>query len=405
MDSLQGRHIVLGVTGSISAYKAVEVVRLLREHGAEVRVVMTAAATEFVGPMTFSALTGHSVSIDQFPKQGRPSEEHIDLAVWADVLAIVPATADIIGKAANGLADDLLSTIFLSCEAPCCLAPAMNFRMIRHQAVAANLETLRGRGCHIIDSEYGLLANREIGEGRLADPVYIVQTIATLADLRNDLAGRRVLVTAGPTIEPIDPVRYITNRSSGKMGFAIATMAAQRGAEVTLITGPTHMMTPRNMVVVHIRTAEEMRQAVITRVADQDAVIMAAAVADYRPKQAAQQKIKKGTSSLALDMERTTDILTEIAATRPPVLVGFAVETNDGLTYARKKLIEKNLDLIVFNDVTVEGAGFDVDTNIVTLLHRDGREESFPKQPKSEVADLVLNEVAALLITRKTISS
>lgn len=189
------------------------------------------------------------------------------------------------------------------------------------------------------------------------------------------------------------------------MGFAIATMAAQRGAEVTLITGPTHMMTPRNMVVVHIRTAEEMRQAVITRVADQDAVIMAAAVADYRPKQAAQQKIKKGTSSLALDMERTTDILTEIAATRPPVLVGFAVETNDGLTYARKKLIEKNLDLIVFNDVTVEGAGFDVDTNIVTLLHRDGREESFPKQPKSEVADLVLNEVAALLITRKTISS
>lgn len=405
MDSLHDRHIVLGVTGSIAAYKAVEVVRELTKRGADVRVVMTRAATAFVGPTTFSALSGHPVAIEQFPEHSQWGEEHIDMAVWADVLAVVPATANIIGKAAQGLADDLLSTLLLACEAPCCFAPAMNFRMMRHPAVQNNLETLRAHGRHIIDPEYGSLANMEIGEGRLADPAHIVQTIVALSDPRNDLAGRRVLVTAGPTIESIDPVRFLTNRSSGKMGYAIATLAAQRGADVTLITGPTHLMAPRNMSVVHVRTAEEMRRAVVDQVPRHDAIIMAAAVADYRPKQVAAQKIKKGEAVLSLEMERTADILAEISTRRPPVVIGFAVETHDGLTYARQKLVEKNLDFIVYNDITVDGAGFEVDTNIVTVLHRDGREEALPKQLKTEVADHVLNEAVALLRALETASS
>ena len=402
---LKDRHIVLGVTGSISAYKSVEIVRELIQAGADVRVVMTATATQFVGPTTFSVITGHPVAMEQFPEQSQPGEAHIDLAVWADVLAVVPATASIIGKAANGLADDLLSTMLMACEAPCCFAPAMNFRMIRHPAVLANLETLRSRGNFIIDSEFGPLANGEVGEGRLADPAHIIQAITALADPRNDLVGRRVLISAGPTVEPIDPVRYITNRSSGKMGYAIARMAAQRGADVTLVAGPNQLMPPRNITIVPVCTADDMHQAVTQHAADQDAVIMAAAVADYRPKTVADQKIKKGAASMSLEMVKTTDILKALSERRPPVLVGFAVETNDGLTYARTKLIEKNLDMIVYNDVTVEGAGFDMDTNIVTVLHRDGRQEALPQQLKTEVADYLLTELAELLQARETMPS
>ncbi|MBI4553543.1 MAG: bifunctional phosphopantothenoylcysteine decarboxylase/phosphopantothenate--cysteine ligase CoaBC [Candidatus Latescibacteria bacterium] len=372
------RRILLGVTGSIAAYKAVEVVRALKQRGADVIVVMTPAATHFVGPMTFSALSGRSVAVEQFPADGQAGEEHLDLARWAEIVAIVPATADIIGKMANGLADDLLSTFLLACEAPCCLAPAMNFRMLRHPAVQANLVRLVERGCRVIEPEYGRLADGEVGEGRLADLDRIVQVIADLADRRHDLDGRRVLVTAGPTVEPIDPVRFISNRSSGKMGYAIAEVARRRGAEVTLISGPTHLPAPAGVTLVRVRTAEEMRQRVWEHLPGQDAVIMAAAVADYRPQQAAVQKIKKREAALTLDLERTTDILSEVAARRPPVLVGFAVETHDGLAYARKKLVEKHLDMVVYNDVTVEGAGFEVDTNIVTLIHRDGREEDLP---------------------------
>lgn len=402
--NLKDRHIVLGVSGSISAYKSVEIVRELIQAGADVRVVMTASATEFVGPITFGAITGHPVALEQFPEQSEAGEAHIDLAAWADVLAVVPATAGIIGKAANGLADDLLSTILMACEAPCCFAPAMNFRMMRHPAVLANLEMLRNRGNFIIDSEFGPLANGEVGEGRLAEPAHIIQAITALADPRNDLAGRRVLISAGPTVEPIDPVRYITNRSSGKMGYAIARMAAQRGADVTLIAGPNHLVSPRNITIVPARTAADMHRAVIQHAADQDAIIMAAAVADYRPKAVAHQKIKKSAACLSLEMEKTTDILKALSERRPPVLVGFAVETIDGLANARNKLIEKDLDMIVYNDVTEAGAGFELDTNIVTVLHRDGRQEALPQLLKTEVADNLLTEVVELLHTRETVS-
>lgn len=397
MARLENRRILLGVTGSIAAYKAVEVARGLIRQGADVRVIMTREALAFVGPMTFSALTGHPVSVEQFPTHGQAGEEHLDLALWADAVAVVPATANCIGKLANGLADDLLSTVLLACEVPLCIAPAMNFRMLRHPAVQANLTKLGVRGCHVVASDFGPLANGEIGEGRLAEPERIVEAIAILADPRRDLAGTRTLITAGPTLEPIDPVRYITNRSSGKMGFALAQMAVQRGSTVTLITGPTALPDPYGVTVIRVRSAEEMYQAVLPELEGHDIVIMAAAVADYRPTQVAAQKIKKAKVSVTLDLERTTDILGEAGKRHIPVLVGFAVETNDGLTYARQKLVRKNLDLVVYNDIMAEGAGFEVDTNIVTLIHRNGREENLPKLPKTDVADRVLDEVVALL--------
>lgn len=405
MAQLEHRRIVLGVTGSIAAYKAVEVVRGLTRQGADVRVVMTKEASSFVGPMTFGALTGHPVGVEQFPPQGQAGEEHIDLAVWADAVVVAPATANMIGRLAHGLADDLLSTVLLACEAPCALAPAMNFRMLRHPAVQANLRTLRERGCHIIEPGYGPLADGEVGEGRLAEPEQIVEAVAMLADPRRDLAGRSVLVTAGPTVEAIDPVRYITNRSSGKMGFAVARMAARRGADVTLVAGPSHLADPYGVTVERVRTADEMHKAVMRHVTHKDAVIMAAAVADYRPSHRAEQKIKKTASSLTIALERTTDILSEVAKQRPPVLVGFAVETNDGLHYARQKLVKKNLDMVVYNDITLEGAGFDVDTNIVTLIHADGREEALPMMSKTAVADRLLDDVAALLRIREGVLS
>ncbi len=401
MSRLQGRRIVLGVTGSISAYKAAEVVRGLVQEKADVRVVMTREAGAFVGAVTFSALTGHPVAVEQFPETGMSGEEHIDLAVWADAVAIVPATANIIGKMANGLGDDLLSTVMLACEAPCCLAPAMNFRMWRNEAVQANLERLRGRGVHVIEPEFGLLANGEMGEGRLAPPDRIVEAIAILADPEPDLAGCNVLVSAGPTEEDIDPVRCITNRSSGKMGFAVARSAARRGASVTLVTGPTSLQDPYGIAVEHVRSAHEMHEAVLRNRDGQDAVIMAAAVADYRPGVSTGKKLKKAEERLSLEMTRTTDILKEVAAHRPPVLVGFAAETHDGMDFARRKRAEKDLDLVVYNDITMEGAGFGTDTNIVTLIHRDGREELLPKQAKSNVADRIMDEVAALLRNRE----
>ncbi len=405
MSRLKGRRIVLGVTGSVSAYKAAEVVRGLVQEEADVRVVMTREAGAFVGAVTFSALTGHPVAVEQFPETGQAGEEHIDLAVWADAVAIAPATANIIGKMANGLGDDLLSTVMLACEAPCCLAPAMNFRMWRNKAVQANLDRLRSRGVHVIEPEYGPLANGEMGEGRLAAPDRIVEAIAILADPDQDLAGRRVLVSAGPTEEDIDPVRCVTNRSSGKMGFAVARSAARRGAQVTLVTGPTGLDDPYGISVERVRSAGEMHEAVLRCREGKDAVIMAAAVADFRPGVQTGRKIKKGDSALTIEMTRTTDILKEVAAARPPVLVGFAAETHDGLEFARGKLAEKDLDLVVYNDITEPGAGFGTDTNIVTLIHRDGREEALPLQAKSSVADRIMDEVAGLLKAREGVPS
>lgn len=403
MSRLKGRRIVLGVTGSISAYKAAEVVRGLVQEQADVRVVMTREALAFVGAVTFSALTARPVAVEQFPETGQAGEEHVDLAAWADAVAIAPATANIIGKMANGLGDDLLSTVMLACEAPCCLAPAMNFRMWRNEAVQSNLERLRSRGVHVVEPEYGLLANGEMGEGRLAAPEHIVEAVAILADPDQDLTGCNVLVSAGPTEEDIDPVRCVTNRSSGKMGFAVARAAARRGASVTLVSGPASLQDPYGVTVERVRSAGEMREAVLRHREGQHAVIMAAAVADYRPGLPARRKLKKAEAHLTLEMTRTADILKEVAADRPPVLIGFAAETHDGLDFARRKRADKDLDLVVFNDITAEGAGFGTDTNIVTLIHRDGREESLPMQSKSSVADRIMDEVAALLSNREVV--
>ncbi len=401
MSRLKGRRIVLGVTGSISAYKAAEVVRGLVLEEADVRVIMTREAGAFVGSMTFSALTAHPVAVEQFPEAGVPGEAHIDLAVWADAVAVVPATANIIGKMANGLGDDLLSTVMLACEVPCCLAPAMNFRMWRNVAVQANLERLRSRGVRVIEPEFGVLANGETGEGRLAAPDRIVEAIGILADPAPDLAGRNVLVSAGPTEEDIDPVRCITNRSSGKMGFAVARAAARRGAAVRLVSGPTNLQDPYGVAVDRVRSAGEMHEAVIRNREGQDVVIMAAAVADYRPAVQTPGKMKKTEQRLALEMTPTADILKQLANDRPPVLIGFAAETHGGLDFARKKRTEKDLDLVVYNDITIEGAGFGSDTNVVTLIHRDGREVALPKQAKAGVADRIMDEVAALLRNRE----
>ena len=403
MSRLKGRRIVLGVTGSISAYKAAEVVRGLVQEQADVRVVMTREALAFVGAVTFSALTARPVAVEQFPETGQAGEEHVDLAAWADAVAIAPATANIIGKMANGLGDDLLSTVMLACEAPCCLAPAMNFRMWRNEAVQSNLERLRSRGVHVVEPEYGPLANGEMGEGRLAAPEHIVEAVAILADPDQDLTGCNVLVSAGPTEEDIDPVRCVTNRSSGKMGFAVARAAARRGASVTLVSGPASLQDPYGVTVERVRSAGEMREAVLRHREGQHAVIMAAAVADYRPGLPARRKLKKAEAHLTLEMTRTADILKEVAADRPPVLIGFAAETHDGLDFARRKRADKDLDLVVFNDITAEGAGFGTDTNIVTLIHRDGREESLPVQSKSSVADRIMDEVAALLSNREVV--
>ncbi len=403
MSRLKGRRIVLGVTGSISAYKAAEVVRGLVQEQADVRVVMTREALAFVGAVTFSALTARPVAVEQFPETGQAGEEHVDLAAWADAVAIAPATANIIGKMANGLGDDLLSTVMLACEAPCCLAPAMNFRMWRNEAVQSNLERLRSRGVHVVEPEYGLLANGEMGEGRLAAPEHIVEAVAILADPDQDLTGCNVLVSAGPTEEDIDPVRCVTNRSSGKMGFAVARAAARRGASVTLVSGPASLQDPYGVTVERVRSAGEMREAVLRHREGQHAVIMAAAVADYRPGLPARRKLKKAEAHLTLEMTRTADILKEVAADRPPVLIGFAAETHDGLDFARRKRADKDLDLVVFNDITAEGAGFGTDTNIVTLIHRDGREESLPMQSKTSVADRIMDEVAALLSNREVV--
>ena len=405
MSRLRDRHIVLGVTGSIAAYKAVEVVRTLVKEGADVRVLMTREASAFVGELTFRALTANSVGTDQFIDSEKTGEEHVDLAVWADAIAIVPATANIIGKIANGLGDDLLTTLMLACDSPCIVAPAMNFRMWKNPAVQNNIELLKSRGINIIEPENGLLANGETGEGRLPDSDSIAEAIAILADPNKDLAGHRILVSAGPTEEDIDPVRYVTNRSSGKMGYAIARSAACRGAIVTLVSGPTDLEDPYGIIVKRIRTAKEMCEVVLKYHDEQDAIIMAAAVVDYSPIIQADQKIKKeSTSPLELKMNPTRDILKEISTHKRSILIGFAAETHDGIVYARDKLVDKNLDLIVYNDITTEGAGFDTDTNIVTLIHPDGRDEALPKQPKSVVADRIIDEVVRLFRERSSVS-
>ena len=393
--------IALGVTGGIGAYKAVEVVRGLQKRGHEVIAVMTSSATRFVGAITFEAITKRRVITDQFEPGANADIEHIAIASTIDLLIIAPATANIIGKIANGIADDFLSTLYIATRAPVLIAPAMNTQMFAHEAVRRNLDTLAARGVRCVEPGEGYLACGWIGKGRLAEPDDIVAAAEGMLRPEGPLRGRRVLVTAGPTYEDVDPVRYLGNRSSGRMGFAIASEAARRGAEVTLVAGPTTIDTPAVNQVVRVRGAEEMHRAVLARADRMHVVIMAAAVADYAPAERAPQKVPKDGDTMTLVLKKTPDILAElgqrrVASGEGPLLVGFAAETENIVARATAKREEKHADLIVANDVSRADAGFDVETNAVTIVGRSGV-ESLPVQSKTRVAAAILDRVEKLL--------
>jgi len=392
---LDGRTVVVGLTGGIACYKACEVVRLLVGAGARVPVVMSAGAQQFVAPLTLQTLSGQPVATDTFSLTQESEIGHIRLADQADAIVIAPATANVLGKLANGMADDLLTTVCLATRAPLVLAPAMNVHMWEHAAVQENLARLAGRGARVVGPVSGALACGYEGTGRLADAADIVEE-ACCALTGQDLAGERVLVSAGPTREPIDPVRYLSNHSSGKMGYALARVARRRGAEVTLIAGPTALTPPPGVRVLSVGTAREMAAAVDEAFAAATVVIMTAAVADYRPRVRHARKLKKDAAALVLDLERNPDILAGLGARKGRrVLVGFAAETHDVAAEARRKLRAKHLDLIVANDVTAPGAGFGIDTNAVRLLDAGGLDEALPVLDKEEVAARVLDWVAA----------
>ena len=393
--------IALGVTGGIGAYKAVEVARGLQKLGHEVVAVMTHSATRFVGPVTFEAITRRPVITDQFEPGANADIEHIALASTIDLLLIAPATANIVGKLAHGLADDFLSTLYTATRAPVLLAPAMNTQMFEHEAVRRNLDTLAARGVRFVDPGEGYLACGWIGKGRLAEPEEIVEAADAILRPQGPLRGQRVLVTAGPTYEDVDPVRYIGNRSSGRMGYAIAAEAARRGAEVTLVTGPSSLEAPSVREVVRVRGAAEMHQAVMTRAGEMQVAIMAAAVADYAPADRAAQKVPKDGETVTLVLKRTPDILGDLGQRRlasgtGPVLVGFAAETEDVVARATAKRERKHADLIVANDVSRTDAGFDVDANEVTIVGAAGA-EALPLQSKARVAAQILDRVEKLL--------
>jgi phosphopantothenoylcysteine decarboxylase/phosphopantothenate--cysteine ligase len=390
----------LGVSGGIGAYKAVEVARLLQKRGHRVQAMLTRNARRFVGPLTFEAITRERVITSQFAPGMNADIEHIALATSLDLLLVAPATANVIGKFAHGQADDFLSALYLATRAPVVLAPAMNTNMWEHPAVVSNVRTLGERGVRFIDPGEGYLACGWVGKGRLAEPEVIVAAVDGLLSRESTWAGRHVVVTAGPTYEDLDAVRFIGNRSSGRMGFAVAREAARRGARVTLVAGPTPVEPPAVDRVVRVRSAREMRDAVVSAAAGADVVVMAAAVADFSPAGGARAgKIEK-SGGLAVEFERTPDILTELGAIRGdaarPLLVGFAAQTGDPVASARRKLAEKKADLIVANDVSAEGAGFDVETNIVTIVGADGAEDR-PLMSKDSVAREILDRAHALL--------
>jgi phosphopantothenoylcysteine decarboxylase/phosphopantothenate--cysteine ligase len=391
---LTGKRIVLGVTGGIAAYKAAEFVRLLVKQEAEVHVVMTRNAQEFITPLTFQTLSGNPVTTDPFTLVEETKIGHIALADLAELILILPATANIIGKIANGIADDFLSTMVMASKAPVLLVPSMNVNMWDNKAVQKNIQTLIERGYHFVEPGTGELACHWYGKGRLADLEEVMERIEDLFSPK-DLKGERILVTAGPTQEPIDPIRFITNRSSGKMGYALAGMARRRGADVILISGPTSLSLPRrDMEVVQVQTAEEMREAVLRYLERCSVVIKAAAVGDFRPREVSQAKIKKGESSLSIQLERTGDILEEIGKRKGDrILVGFAAETENLVKNAHNKLLAKNLDMIVANEVE---ASFGQDANKVKILFPSGEIEDVPLMIKGDVANVVLDQVVRL---------
>jgi len=395
--------ITLGVTGGIAAYKSAELVRRLQDEGHTIQVVMTRAAREFITPLTFAALSGQRVITDLFTDEpgGSASLEsaidHIAVAQRTDLLLVAPATADILAKFARGVADDFLSTLYLATTAPVVVAPAMNVNMWQHAATQENASILRARGVRIVEPSAGYLACGMFGSGRLAELDAILHAVRETVQAQQDLSGESVLVTAGPTCEDIDPVRFLTNRSSGKMGYAVAAAAAKRGATVVLVSGPTALAAPEGVQRVDVRSAEEMLQAVRGKFTGSTIAIFAAAVADYRVADPAIQKIKRSADPFTLRLEPNPDILATMAKEKGDrLVVGFAAETENVAEHARKKLAQKNADLIVANDVGAEGAGFDTETNIVTLFSRDGRDLPLARMGKSDVAHRILDEVLRL---------
>ena len=396
MSPLKGKHIVVGVTAGIAAYKAVDLVSRLYKAGAEVKVVMTKNATHFVSPLVFGEISKHKVAVDMFENVQDWNVEHIAYATWADVYIIAPATANILAKMVHGIADDMLSTQLLATTAPVFVCPAMNSNMYAHPTVQENLETLRKRGVHILEPDSGLLACGVEGKGRLPEPKKIMEWLSFELGKTNLLAGKTVLVSAGGTQEPIDPVRFITNRSSGKMGYAIALKAAQAGAKTILVSAPTELEVPYGVDYVPVRSALDMKTAIDSYYDHVDAVIMAAAVADYRVAETAANKIKK-QESMALELVKNPDILAGLGERKEhQKLIGFAAETQQVIEYGKEKVRKKNLDMLVANDVSKSNAGFDVDTNEVTFIYPGGQIVSLPTMSKLDVAERIIQALADL---------
>jgi phosphopantothenoylcysteine decarboxylase/phosphopantothenate--cysteine ligase len=391
--------IVVGVTGGIAAYKVVEVVRRFSQLGYIVKVIMTDHATKLIGPATFRAVSGNPVSLNLFGEGGAPIQ-HISLAREADLFIVAPATANIVAKMAKGLADDLLSTTLLATRAPILVAPAMNPNMYNHSATLENIEEIKKRGVYIVGPESGSLACGDEGKGRMVEPERIVETGLEVLGITAELSGMKVMVTAGGTREPIDPVRFIGNRSSGKMGYSLAEAATHMGARVILISGPTHLDAPPGVEYVEVSTADEMRSEVMERAADCSAIIMAAAVADFTPLAISEDKIKKeGRDGLTIELMPTVDILMELGKTRRPdqILIGFAAETTSLVENAQAKLVEKNVDLLIANDVMADDAGFESDNNRAVILFGDGRMKEFNLMPKRDLAVHILKEMRELV--------
>lgn len=394
---LKGKTVVVGVCGGIAAYKVVDVVSRLKKLEADVDVIMTAHAQKFVTPLTFRSISHRPVITDMFEEPEQWDIQHISLAKKADLLVIAPATANVIGKVAAGIADDMLTTTIMATKAPVLFVPAMNHNMYENPVTQENIRKLAALGYHFLEPDTGRMAEGTSGKGRLPEPPKIVEEVCRLLTPRNDLQGMRVLVTAGPTREPIDPVRYITNRSSGKMGYAVAQAAADRGAWVTLVSGPVHIVKPHSVNTVDVTTAEEMHKAVMEHYPDSDVIIMVAAVADYKSAEVSEIKMKKKDEDLVLKLSKTTDILKELGKVKGHrFLVGACAETNDLLENALSKIRSKNLDMIIANDVTLEGAGFEVDTNIIKLVRKDGSVRDLPKMSKRDAAHHILDEIVSL---------
>ncbi len=392
----RAKTIVLGVSGGIACYKAVELVRLLVREDFTIQVIMTREAMEFVTPLTFQTLSGRPVATETFSLTQESEIGHINLADQADLLVIAPATANIIGKIASGIADDLLTTVLMATRSPVLIAPSMNIHMYENPILQENIRKLKRLGYHFMEPVEGYLACGYEGKGRLPESQDIVEEIHGLLK-KKDLAGERLLITAGPNHEPLDPVRYISNRSSGKMGYALARLGVRRGAEVTLISGPTSLVPPAGVRLVSVKTAAEMRQAILKEFPKATAVIMAAAVADYHPEKFVPKKIKKGKATLKLNLKPNPDILRELGMRKNgQILIGFAAETESLVANAKKKLREKNLDLVVANDVTEQGSGFDGDTNVATLLDRTGAIHPLPLMSKDELADRIYDYLITL---------